>query len=513
MRTSAFQNNTQLSIGAVFTPLDWAEFAIREFGIYEAWMSGKTVFDPTMGEGNLLEALVKIALNRGFKVSEIPVERLFGVELNTDFFERFFVKMKASYGVEMPRKNFENADIFFLEREQKFDLILGNPPWMNFTDLPEGYKNQLKPKFFEHDLIGNAKDLLLGGSRIDVAALVVQKAIAQNLRAGGTAVFFLPLSLLLNDGANKHFRTYRINGTRYRIETVFDFNDAGVFEGIATRYGLVKFVRDEEQHFPIPFKRWEHGAWADYMAKPAFLPTDPLSILDGSEADFWGDFEAIVLPKHSTPRQGVNTCGANDCFFFDHYESLDEHLCQVSNSEVKAVLPKQFVLPLLTGKNFRGENIAPQKWVLLPYRLDGRPLEPRQVLEDEFLSKYLFEKEQILKNRKGTMLAAWINKGYWWAMLGVGDYNFAPYKIVWEAYGKTDFEPRIFEGNWQVNQSLQAYIPLKTKQEAEEILKKLQDKRIENYLRSLKMEGTMNWAQPGKIKKLVRFEEEALTLF
>jgi len=513
MRTSAFQNNTHLSIGAIFTPLDWAEFAIREFGIFEAWMAGKTVFDPTMGEGNLLETLVKMAVSQGVQTSEIPVDRLFGVELNTEFFGRFFEKMRVLYGLEMPRENFENADIFFLERERKFDMILGNPPWMNFADLPESYKNLLKPKFFEHDLVGNAKDLLLGGSRIDIAALVIQKVIAQNLNTSGPAAFFLPLSLLLNDGANKYFRTYRVNDIRYKIETIFDFNEAAVFPGVATRYGLVKFVRDEAQVFPIPFKRWENGIWTDHLAKPAFLPTDPLSIIQDSETDGWGDFKAIVLPKNSAPRQGINTCGANDCFFFDQYEALDEQLCEVSNGGAKHVLPKRFVYPLLTAKNFRDENIGPRKWVLLPYRTDGRPMDPSQILEDEHLSKYLFEKEQVLKNRKGTMLAAWINKGFWWAMLGVGDYNFAPFKIVWEAYGKTDFEPRIFEGTWQANQSLQAYIPLKTKVEAEEILKKLQDKRIENYLRSLKMEGTMNWAQPGKIKKLVRFEEEALTLF
>ncbi len=513
MRTSAFQNNNDLSIGAVFTPFEWAEFAIREFGIFDAWMSGKTIFDPTMGEGNLMEALVRMALNESIPSSEIPVERLFGVELNTLFFERFFLKMKAVYEVEMLRENFENADIFFLKHEQKFDLIFGNPPWMNFADLPETYKTLLKPKFFEHDLIGNAKDLLLGGSRIDIAALVIKKVVAQNLKTSGTAVFFLPLSLLLNDGANKYFRTYRVNDTQYKIEIVFDFNDAAVFTGVATRYGLVKFVRDGEQDFPITFKRWENGIWTDYLAKPAFLPTDPLSILEVSETDSWGDFKAIVLPKNAAPRQGINTCGANDCFFFDQHEVLDEHLCQVSNGGAKYVLPKKFVFPLLTAKNFRGENIPPQKWVFLPYKKEGKPIEPRQVLEDKFLSKYLFEKEATLKNRKGTMLSAWINKGYWWAMLGVGEYNFAPYKIVWEAYGKTDFEPRIFEGNWQANQSLQAYIPLKIKEEAEKILTKLQDKRIENYLRSLKMEGTMNWAQPGKIKKLVRFEEEALTLF
>lgn len=111
------------------------------------------------------------------------------------------------------------------------------------------------------------------------------------------------------------------------------------------------------------------------------------------------------------------------------------------------------------------------------------------------------------------MLNANMKRGYWWALLGVGEYNFFPFKIIWEAYGKAQFRPRIFSGRWQANQSLQAFIPVKTREEANRVLVLLNNKCVEDYLLSLKMEGTMNWAQPGKIKKLIRFEEEELTLF
>ena len=111
------------------------------------------------------------------------------------------------------------------------------------------------------------------------------------------------------------------------------------------------------------------------------------------------------------------------------------------------------------------------------------------------------------------MLNALLNRGHWWAMLGVGEYNFFPYKVVWEAYGKTSFNPTVFEGYWQANQSLQAFIPIKTLTEAQKVQAELSNKQIENYLLSLKMEGTMNWAQPGKIKRIIKYEEETLTLF
>ena len=80
---------------------------------------------------------------------------------------------------------------------------------------------------------------------------------------------------------------------------------------------------------------------------------------------------------------------------------------------------------------------------------------------------------------------------------------FAPYKIVWEAYGRNTFKPLLVFGRWQVNQSLQTYIPVWSKQEALELLEKLKNPVIEKYLLSMKMGKTMNWAQPGKIKKLL----------
>jgi hypothetical protein len=108
------------------------------------------------------------------------------------------------------------------------------------------------------------------------------------------------------------------------------------------------------------------------------------------------------------------------------------------------------------------------------------------------------------------MLNSMLKRGFWWALFGVGEYSFFNFKVVWEAYGKTTFKPKIFEGNWQANQSLQAFIPLKSHQEAKRILLDLSDNRIEHYLLSHKMQGTMNWAQPGRIKKLLSYEDEVI---
>ena len=168
----------------------------------------------------------------------------------------------------------------------------------------------------------------------------------------------------------------------------------------------------------------------------------------------------------------------------------------------KVILPSKYVFPLLTAKNFRESNYPAEKWVLLPYATTGKPLEKNQLKSEPELWDYLLTHQEDLTSRKGSLIGAWFKKGYWWALLGVGAYNFMPYKIVWEAYGKKEFHPIIVEGKWQANQSLQAFIPTRTIEEAQHVLQELKNPAVEAYLLSLKMEGTMNWAQPGKIKKL-----------
>lgn len=505
-------SNNELKIGDVFTPVKWGEFVVEKFNLFSKWMKGSSIFVPTMGEGNLLESLITYGLSKGFSIKNMPTNNLFGNELNTNYFNKAINKFKEKYGIDMS-KNFTNEDLLLL-KPRKYNIILGNPPWQNFVDLPEKYKEQIKNYFFKFDLVGNTQNLLLGGSRIDIAALIIQISIKDFLTQYGEAIIFMPLSLFLNDGANKYFRTYSIGDIKYSVETIFDFNDEDVFGGIATRYCLTHFIRNKNTIFPIPYYRNEGGVWKKYFAKPLFHETDPLSIITNEENEFFDNIKPILIKKESTPRQGINTCGANDIFFFDDLTEINNDLVSVSNkSKNKIILPKKFIFPLITSKEFKKETSKPSKWVLLPYNKNGKPLEWKQIQQYPELRFYLESNEDVLKNRKGVMLNALINRGYWWSMLGVGEYNFFPYKVVWEAYGKKSFNPKIFDGSWQANQALQAYIPVKSLGDAEKIHKELSDRRIEKYLLSLKMEGTMNWAQPGKIKKIIKYENEPPSLF
>ena len=62
-----------------------------------------------------------------------------------------------------------------------------------------------------------------------------------------------------------------------------------------------------------------------HRAKPLFNLTDPLTVIEDDENENrLNGFEKIVLLKQFQPRQGVNTCGANDIFFFTSYKLVGD---------------------------------------------------------------------------------------------------------------------------------------------------------------------------------------------
>jgi hypothetical protein len=493
-------DDATLRIGDIFTPIPWGTFAVNHFGIFQKWMEGATIFDPTMGQGHLLAALVLRGKEQGLKITEMPILKLFGNELNNNHYSSALALFQQEFGIDMS-SNFSNRDILELS-SQKYDIILGNPPWQNFNDLPDSYKQKVKPFFERFNLVANKKDLLLGRSRIDISALIIKLTIQNFLKNNGNAYFFMPLSLLLNDGAHETFRNYSTHSTTFAPIEIFDFNKEPVFEKISTRYGLVHFQRDRKPVFPIKYKILENNKWNLLNATPLGISSAPLSIFPDNQNAEINTFSKIQVKKENTPRQGLNTCGANEVFFFKECHPIDKNSC-LANNQFK--LPAQFIYPLLTAANFRDNKETSRAWVLLPYNKNGRPLSKQEIAAWPDLKNYLDSVAIQLQNRKGTLINSWIKKELWWALLGVGPYNFAPYKIVWEAYGRKQFSPSIFVGNWQANQALQAFIPCQSKKEANAILKKLQNPVIEKILLSYKMEGTMNWAQPGKIKKLIEF--------
>ncbi len=511
MNVSDLADNYNRKFGAVFTPDYWAE-KIVEKHFFDAWLNGATILDPTAGEGAFIEAFLSLASSKKIQLDDEKINRLYGVELNGKFVSNFFTRINSKFSIRFPKSNFIEGDILFQKNEIQADLLVGNPPWVNFTDLDECYKEKIKHLFIEFGLVANQKDLLLGNARTDIASLILLKAIHSNLKPNGKAIFFLPLSIFQNDGANQEFRNYCVKGIDFCVEDILDFNGSKIFENVLARYGLAQFFRNKKQTFPVKYHILKNDNWISLKAKPLFNSTDPLTVIENDEIESrLNSFKKIPLAKHLQPRQGVNTCGANDIFFFSTYKVLPNNKVELSNKYGECfTVNSKFVFPLVVSTTLTVNDPVPEKVILIPHNSSGKPIDLEELRSDDGLFAYLMSHRKSLESRKGVLINAWIKKGYWWALLGIGEYSFAPYKIIWKAFGDSFFAPKMLPpdktlGSWQGNQSLNAFIGAHTLSEAKETHQKLTNPIIQDYLSSLRMQGTCNWAQPGRIKKIIEF--------
>ena len=485
-------NSHGVEVGQVFTPIKWAEWLIERWGIFDAWIDGASICDPTAGQGAFALALFRLARSRGVQVSPELLSRLTLIEVRASHLQAFQLKAYRKFAVDFPSSQLLALDVITDPPNAEYDILFGNLPWANFTDLCDSYKERLKPYFMAEGLVPDKKQVLLGSSRTDIAALVLKVVLGKLLRGNGIGCFYLPLSLFSGD-AHKGFRGYVANGRRFAVDEVCEFTATEVFEGVGTSYCCARFRMDVPHKFPVRYFRERGGGWTEHRAVPLKVYDDQWRVLQrGDTADLDTSIK-VELSSDQKPRQGVNTCGANAIFMF---EDKPTHL------------PGEFLFPLATKEIWKNGDMAPHKWILLPYNKNtGRPLSWASIEQYAELRRYLTEVRGKLEGRRGTLIRSAIAKGVWWSLLGVGPYSFAPYKVIWEAYGKSHFHPVILnsvEGQvWQANQAMQAFIPCWNEGDAKRICVALQHPGIPTLLRELNGEGKCNWAQPGKIGKIL----------
>ena len=493
-------------IGQVFTPLKWAEWLINKWEVFDAWLDGAHVCDPTAGQGIFARAMLHIAKRKGVPITRERLSRLTLIEIVPSHLERFKAEVKREFGIDFPTSQIFCQDVITKKHPGKYDILIGNPPWANFSDLPTAYKEHLKPFFVQSGLVPNKQKMLLGSSRVDIAALVLKVVLGRLLKRNGTGYFYLPTSLFFGDGAHSGFRDYLARDSRdipnayrdFAVDTVYEWTSTKVFEGVGTSYCCARFRGDRRQNFPVSYFRESEGRWVEHKALPLKNPTDPWRVVRNLDELNVGKMPGIKLSPEQKPRQGVNTCGANGIFIFD---------------EKPIYLSEQFLYPLATKELWRRQTVSPHKWILLPYDPQtGKPLTWYQIEQYPALRDYLQNAQNALQARKGTLLRTALNRGNWWALLGVGPYAFAPFKVIWEAYGKDRFAPIVLgsvEGQmWQGNQAMHAFIPCWTERDAQRIKTALENPAIPTLLQQLNGAGKCNWAQPGKIKKILSFEKD-----
>ena len=107
----------------------------------------------------------------------------------------------------------------------KFDLIVGNPPWVDWKSLPSGYRDKIKSLCVSRHLFSG--DGFTGGINLNICALITNIAAQNWLSESGIIALLMPEPLVFQQSYEGFRRLILDNGNRLYFKQFTNWNKAG----------------------------------------------------------------------------------------------------------------------------------------------------------------------------------------------------------------------------------------------------------------------------------------------
>lgn len=344
-----------------------------------------------------------------------------------------------------------------------FDYIAGNPPWVNWENLPDEYRQRTAHLWQKHNLfMHRGLKARLGGAKDDISILMLYIAMDNYLKDNGKLGFVITQTVFKTKGGGAGFRQFRLgSGTPLKVLSVDDMSELKPFEGAANRTSVVIMQKGHKTTYPVSYSFWRKKGKrttiplgsslsevikltkrSQWIAKP---------VKEGQRTGPWitGRPKAIesiskcIGESVYRAREGANTGGANGVYWLELVAKRPDgfwivsNLCELAKIKVEKVetaIEVDLIFPLLRGENLKAWQSTPEYYILLPHDLsDPSKGVPAKKIKIDFPKAYLYLKrfENLLKNRPSSIIRSLIKHEPFYSIYGVGPYTLKPYKVVW----------------------------------------------------------------------------------
>jgi type II restriction/modification system DNA methylase subunit YeeA len=157
------------------------------------------------------------------------------------------------------------APLTTISSRGKFDFVIGNPPWINWENLPEDYRNreEIKNIWSHYGLLEQVKGIGLGKVKRDIAMLFLARCLNKYVKNGGKLAFLITFTVFKTQ-AGAGFRKFLAKGCRRsdeddtpcKVLRVHDLTSLSPFEGAANQTSLVVIEKAAQTNFPVPCVIW-----------------------------------------------------------------------------------------------------------------------------------------------------------------------------------------------------------------------------------------------------------------
>ena len=361
---------------------------------------------------------------------------------------------------------------------QPFDFVVGNPPWINWESLPPGYREQSAPLWHEYGLfVHSGMDTILGKGKKDLSTLMAYVVADRYLKEGGKLGFVITQSVWKTAGAGQGFRRFHLpspadgrggrgEGIPLRVLHVDDLSSMQVFEGASTRTSIFVLQKGQPTRYPVPYTYWKKvgrgrldydSTLEEVLARTKRLNfhATPVAADDPTSAWLTARRKALdamrnVLGK-SDYRAHAGVCAwANSIYWVEILAERPDGLVVVRNvtegakrkaESVTVELEPDLLYPLLRGRDVRRWQAQPSLHLLMMQDPESRRGIDETTVQRRWPKTwgYLKRFEKPLRERSGfrryftrkDKRGQVIETGPFYSMFNVGDYTFAPWKVVW----------------------------------------------------------------------------------
>jgi len=352
----------------------------------------------------------------------------------------------------------------------RFDYVVGNPPWVNWENLPRTYREITRRLWDDYGLTMVKGKMGLGKVKRDLAMLFLARTLHLYLKDGGKHGFLVPFTLFKAQ-AGAGFRRFiakgkKVNDTpvKGRVEVVHDLVTLYPFEEAVNRTALIVIEKGGETRFPVRHVIWDN---------PSRRPIDPEAPL-AEVKENTRRYEMILTPLEGpkkpespwmqvTPEaynaltriiakgggrrryrayEGVNTA-FNQIYWVQIKDRGPDNLVLIANpplpgqkksvEEVEALVEAELVYPLVRGRDVgRWRVRRGSGYIIVPHDPEtGKPL-PERVMKVKYPRAY----EYFLRYRRElearSLYRLWGRGDPFYSVYGIGSYTFSPYKVAWK---------------------------------------------------------------------------------
>ncbi|WP_338602788.1 N-6 DNA methylase [Sulfolobus tengchongensis] len=364
----------------------------------------------------------------------------------------------------------------------KFDYVVGNPPWVNWENLPEDYREVSKALWKQYGILGKG-----AGFKRDLAMLFLARCFDLYLKPGGKQGFLMPLTVFKTQ-AGAGFRTFIAK--KSKVDVIHDLVTLYPFEDAVNRVSaiVVEKVCELSKTSNCPklyevisenLKGIKHVIWINRSGKP--IPTDKsleeviketerfeaimISVDEKDLSSPWMQVTNSILPHIRKVTSGLPGYEAhagvytvlNQVYFVQIKQKLPDGKLLITNppepgqrkkvKQVEAIIEPDLVYPLVRGKDIKKWYVDYRdRYIILPHYNNGKPI-PHSTMkvnypltwkyfytfyEDLIKREGGFLKEELKPYReKGLERAEQITIPFYCVRNNVSA-SFAPYKVVWK---------------------------------------------------------------------------------